>query len=224
MSQDLSQPTSDALLVRPATAADIPSVARILAEAFPLLYRATFGRVPVHDIARLLESLYRADILTLEATRVCIRDNRVAGLIILHTGHPIGRGSAMNYWHTLSQTWGIVRTPRAFVGGLSQNTYLTRRIPHAPDLVYIEALAVAPGSRGRGIGTRLLAEAEEFARSQGRTRLALHVLHSNTGARRLYLRSGFRPWKDAPGRQASWAALLMVRYLRPRSESDSPDA
>src|SRR5438067_4634426 len=118
------------------------------------------------------------------------------------------------------QRYGLFRTPRIFAGGVLANLMLDRRIPRAPDLVYIEALAVAEEHRGRGLGSRLLADAERCARSIGRSRLALHVLANNTGARRLYERAGFRLWYDPrPGLRwrltppSSWVALLMARPL-----------
>lgn len=57
---------------------------------------------------------------------------------------------------------------------------------------YVNELAVAERWRGRGIGTRLLAEAERWARDHGAMGMALDTLATNEGARRLYERLGFR--------------------------------
>ena len=62
----------------------------------------------------------------------------------------------------------------------------------APGSLYISALAVAPGCRGRGIGTRLLEAARERARTLGCPALSLICFAENGGARRLYQRHGFR--------------------------------
>jgi len=51
-------------------------------------------------------------------------------------------------------------------------------------------LAVRPGHRGRGIGTRLLSETIDLARRRGIPALGLSVAKANP-ARRLYLRAGF---------------------------------
>jgi ribosomal protein S18 acetylase RimI-like enzyme len=57
---------------------------------------------------------------------------------------------------------------------------------------YVNELAVASGWRGRGIGTRLLAEVEQWGRDNGALAMALDTLVTNAGARRLYERLGFR--------------------------------
>jgi len=207
--------------LRNARPEDAAAVAGILAHAFPGLYRGTFGRLDFTAIHALLQNLYKQGHLSLDDTRVCEVNGQVAGIMILHTGRPIGRGSAADFWRLLRRRYGLLRAPRMFAGGILSNLMLDSRIPRASDLVYIEALAVAEAHRGNGIGTRLLADAEEWARTNGRSRLALHVLANNTGARRLYERVGFRLWDVAGSgkRWANstsapmWAALLMVRDI-----------
>jgi aminoglycoside 6'-N-acetyltransferase len=53
------------------------------------------------------------------------------------------------------------------------------------------ALAVLPEWRGRGLGTALLAAAEDWARTQGAERMILDLDVHNEGARRLYERVGY---------------------------------
>lgn len=212
--------------IRAACAEDASEIAAILANAFPSLYNAAFGRLSEEKTAHLLAALYRAEILSLEATRVCERAGRVVGVLILHIGKPIGRGTVGAYASVLVSELGWRRAPVAFFGGLSTNAFLNRRIPRADNLVYIEALAVTAQERSKGIGTLLLAEAERWAREHGRRRLALHVLVSNTGARRLYERTGFVPWhseeRGAGGRflSSAWGAILLERELKKDSGSD----
>jgi ribosomal-protein-alanine N-acetyltransferase len=52
-------------------------------------------------------------------------------------------------------------------------------------------VAVAPEVRGRGLGARLLAEAEAAARAAGAGRLFLEVAEGNAPARALYARAGY---------------------------------
>jgi ribosomal protein S18 acetylase RimI-like enzyme len=62
----------------------------------------------------------------------------------------------------------------------------------APNTWYVHVLAACPEHRGRGLGTALLAVADKSAASAGASGLSLIVSDTNTGARRLYERSGFR--------------------------------
>jgi GNAT superfamily N-acetyltransferase len=66
---------------------------------------------------------------------------------------------------------------------------LVRKSEHAwlLDLLYVRSAA-----RGGGLGTELLRVAAEHVRDAGAQTLALGVLESNAGARRLYDRLGFR--------------------------------
>ncbi len=53
-------------------------------------------------------------------------------------------------------------------------------------------MVVAPGWRGRGVGTALMAEAVERARAAGAHKIALQVWPHNAAALALYERFGFR--------------------------------
>lgn len=58
----------------------------------------------------------------------------------------------------------------------------------------IHDLVVHTDHRSRGIGTKLLAEAERRARERGACKLTLEVLDTNSQAKQLYERLGFGPW------------------------------
>ena len=64
------------------------------------------------------------------------------------------------------------------------------------EYVYIDDFSVTEDHRCRGIGTTLLAEAEEYARNMGVTGIALHVEKSNLRAAGLYTRNGYRSFRD----------------------------
>lgn len=74
----------------------------------------------------------------------------------------------------------------------------------APGTWYINVLAVYPEHRRRGLGTRLLALAEEKARETGCAGLSLIVSDANGGARRLYERRGYRENASRPMVKADW--------------------
>jgi GNAT superfamily N-acetyltransferase len=63
-----------------------------------------------------------------------------------------------------------------------------RRRPHG----HVADLVVAEGSEGLGVATRLLAEAEEWARKQGFDWLSISVFGENERAAGLYEHHGFR--------------------------------
>lgn len=83
---------------------------------------------------------------------------------------------------------------------------------------YICGMALFPEYRGQGIGTGLLALAEQHAREKGFSRLSLIVFEKNAGAKQLYERSGYRETKRAavhphPLIHYTGDALLMVKDL-----------
>lgn len=57
---------------------------------------------------------------------------------------------------------------------------------------YVNALAVLPGRRGLGIGSRLMHAAEEAAAERGAEGLSIQVYSQNAGAVGLYERLGYR--------------------------------
>ena len=64
-------------------------------------------------------------------------------------------------------------------------------VHRGPSDIRIMDIALAPGFRGRGIGTRLLRSLMDEAAANGR-KLSIHVEQNNPG-RSLYDRLGFRP-------------------------------
>lgn len=217
--------------VRFAALDEAHGIAAILTEAFPALYRGAFGNLNAADMASLLAALYEVGCLSMQHTMVAVTDARVTGVVILHLGRMIGRGSPQAFWRALRTCLGPLAAVRAYFGGLVLNAMLDRRIPKARNLVYIEALAVAADHRGTGIGSALLNAAELWARQNDRLRIALHVLTSNAGARRLYERFGFRPWYDPPLStspsalfvgNSNWSAMLLVKKIDTRTEP-APD-
>jgi len=217
----MERKTETGLRVRTARTEDSEAIARILVEAFPALYDAAFGIASAEKNVEIMAALFRASHLALDKTRICERDGRIVGLTILHTGDPIGRGRMWDYARLLRRHLDPVPAVRAFLGGLGANRTLVRRMPHGRDLLYIEALAVQDGERGKGIGTLLLQDAFDWASAESRNRVALHVLHSNTGARRLYEKMGFTLWqptvwhrlRNRAAPATNWTALLMLRML-----------
>lgn len=62
----------------------------------------------------------------------------------------------------------------------------------APGTWYVNVVAAYPEHRGRGYGGALLALADRLAEAAGNSGLSIIVADTNTGARKLYERSGYR--------------------------------
>lgn len=74
-------------------------------------------------------------------------------------------------------------------------------VKNLSDMILIctaDHLEVHPAYRNKGIGTKLVREAERTLVSLGRRQVALGVAVHNTDALRLYYRLGYREWKHSP--------------------------
>jgi [ribosomal protein S18]-alanine N-acetyltransferase len=78
-------------------------------------------------------------------------------------------------------------------------------------------LAVAPDSRGKGIGTALLEAVTSDALGRGTSQLYLEVRESNSAARHMYEAAGFQEVGRRKGyyRQPVEDALILRRTLKP---------
>lgn len=74
----------------------------------------------------------------------------------------------------------------------------------APGTWYINVLAVRPQFRKQGLGTKLLALAEETAEALGKRGLSVIISDANTGARQLYERCGYKESATRPMVKEGW--------------------
>lgn len=72
---------------------------------------------------------------------------------------------------------------------------------HSVDTWYVNALAVFAEHHGKGIGTALMALAEDQARKVSMSKMSIQVYGQNQGAVRLYQRLGYQLAEKAPVRQ-----------------------
>jgi ribosomal-protein-alanine N-acetyltransferase len=82
--------------------------------------------------------------------------------------------------------------------------------------IHLLKIAVAPNRRRLGVGTWLLAECLRLASAQGVEKFCLEVRPSNTAARLLYDKFGFRLVGKRPRYYADTgeAALVMIKFLK----------
>ena len=64
---------------------------------------------------------------------------------------------------------------------------------HERRRIYVHHICVTTAWRGRGIGSRLLAAADDFAREMGASSVLLDVWHENIVGRKAFERTGFTP-------------------------------
>ena len=83
--------------------------------------------------------------------------------------------------------------------------------------VYVRSMGVLPGSRGGGVGTRLLAEVEAFGSRSGASRLTLTTTPFLTAAIAMYERSGFR----MSGAQLDLHGTPLLEMVKPLARSQS---
>jgi len=83
-----------------------------------------------------------------------------------------------------------------------------------PDRFYIRSMAVKPMAQGNGVGQKLLATLEEFARDAGHNTLYLYTTFVLPGAKRLYERNGFYVLREtSPEEWCNMAGLEMEKKL-----------
>ncbi len=82
------------------------------------------------------------------------------------------------------------------------------------------SIAVAADEAGRGVGSRLLAAAEEAARDRGFDRLHLEVRADNPAAVSFYEKSGYRPIGERPDYYED--GMTALRFARQLFEKTAP--
>jgi ribosomal protein S18 acetylase RimI-like enzyme len=185
-----------------AARSDDPAAGLLYVSAAPYYDRYAGGE---GHARKLLDSLYPRDGHTAswEVCRVAVVDGTVAGVL---AAFPVADGEALaRRFIRLS----LRRLPPWRLPGLMRHLRAASAVSPQPPrgLLYVDALAVDPAWRRRGVARALLAEADRLAEALGLPGVALDTGIENRAARALYQRSGFeqrglRPVPDARSARA----------------------
>jgi len=201
--------------IRPAVPADVDLAVPLLYQTMHGLADYTFGCDPRYTTLEVLRLLFihPGSRLSHRHTTVIESQAGPAGLLVAYPGRLLP-DLALRTGARLLQKF----SPAAFVRLVWRSLALPGEEARR-DEYYISNLAVRPELQGRGLGSRLLALAEGQARACGLARLSLCVDMDNTGAQRLYARTGFQVVLRQPhlrrAAQAGRGYLRMVKPLAP---------
>lgn len=177
------------LIVHPAQPEDAKPAARLIHLALGRFGEYTFGNGNPAKTLDVLERLFIAgsNRFSHKHAFMAEKGGSVAGLLLAHPAKIITRLDL------------LTGRPMLRILGLGEALrLLVRFLPLAGgreaerDEYYVSDLAVFPQFQGQGIGTRLLAFAEEQAARYGLGKCSLIVALQNDAARQLYLRLGYR--------------------------------
>lgn len=203
--------------ITPASLADVPAAAAVLAEAFagdPVLAAVTGRPSPTADLlARLFAPVLRSGALPLGGVDLARRaDGEIVGVAVWE---PPGARS-----HLLSQ---VLELP-AFVAALGLRglrhaaRVQSRMAAHRPAAQhwYLAQIGAATSARGTGVGSALLGSRLARIDAEG---AAAYLESSNERNRRLYAREGFQevaPIDGIPGARpmSMWRPAAVVGEAR----------
>ncbi len=193
--------------LRPAAVGDSPAAAELLLE-LPVGLADVFGRSEV--ARRVARAAFEAPSTMLSHRRALVAEDggAVVGLVIRFPG---------SRWGALRRRTGPVMLRAAALRHgpalVWRGSILDRLIPAMPaGAMYVPAVSVAPGHRGRGAGSALLGRVIGEAVGRGFRVVALDVGARNLGAIRLYSRLGFAVASEhrIPPRRG-WPELVSLR-------------
>jgi len=185
---------------------DVEGALRLAYAAFAEKFRIGFR--DAGDLVRLFgDSVNTGHCLT------AIADGRLVGILMFQTAD-------REFFH-LKPSSAFTRFSPVRALRIVLNLLLLTRTAR-PDEFVVDSLAVAPAARGLGIGTRMMARAEDKALAMGKDTMSLDVIGENAGAIRLYERLGFkttRVWRSK-WLEPAIGAKEVRRLEKPLTEGD----
>ena len=178
-----------AITIRPAGPADSDLVARLIYLTMGIEADWLFGQrkecSTIEVLARLC--MRRGNRASFDTTYLAERAGQVSGLILAYPGSLLARLNWMTVWNML-QLFGLAETIQ-FIR--MQSAYGDLKETEV-DEFYISNLAVFPEFQGQGIGSMLMAYAEELAGKSGLQKCSLVVAFGHENACHLYEQLGYK--------------------------------
>jgi GNAT superfamily N-acetyltransferase len=176
------------LTIRHAEPNDSAQVARLVYLTMGIEADWLFGHNKGHPTLQVLADLYRLKDNRVSHTlaHLAVSDGQVLGLLLAYPGSLLARLNWMTGWCILN----ILGIPATIRLALIQSAYGNLKEAEA-DEFYVSNLAVFPAHEGQGIGSRLMAFAEELALTAGFQKCSLIVAFGHEPARCLYEYLGY---------------------------------
>ncbi|MBE7549682.1 MAG: GNAT family N-acetyltransferase [Anaerolineales bacterium] len=187
---------TEKITLRPAALDDAQVLAQLWAATFP----DKFGPILGDKAERVLYDWLRLSQRHLQTTTVAEIQEAVVGFIVLETPLAPRADDGRWLWHALQLNNGIFGALR----GLLLMVLIDNDRQLSDNEVYIEMLGVDQVWRGLGVARCLIEHAEEVARQQGLSQLALAVVSDNTLAIQVYEKMGFITRAERCSRLFKW--------------------
>ncbi len=210
--------SEETIVIRPALPDDAPIAAQLLYQTMGCLADYIFGSEPQRTVMETITTLYCSpgrNRLSYRYAWILELENMPAGILVSYPGGDV---------HGLDLETGLSLVGWFSLPALARLVWRALCIPGKealPGEYYLSNVAVLPGFQGRGLGSRLLAFAEEQALGLQITRCSLCVDMDNTSARRLYERTGYHvshaQFYRQGAAQAGKGYFRMVKLLSPAS-------
>lgn len=149
------------------------------------LYDEAFGqKISLAVPSSSVRSSLLAECFESEYSFVALYENQIVGI----AGFQTNKGS---FTDGISYR-DLVRKLGLWAGNWAAFIFYFYEREPAPGELILDGIAVHPDFRGKGIGTELLASVVSHARENNYNKVKLDVIDTNTKARKLYERQGFK--------------------------------
>lgn len=201
-------------IIERATYADIPALSDLLLTLYedecPRILpqdHSVFRAILAHTLARSESALESMLVVRDDAS---VSGRPVASIMLSPSNRPRRSSLDMEYIATALIRLGIASGAQVVWEQLRLMNLLCAPLP--PSTAQVHSLVIDREHRGRGIGTRLMLEAEELARTHGDRYLLLYVLEGNDVAP-MYSKLGYKQIPVPSRSRIIYPGISMVKDL-----------